>query len=308
MPLNIPDKLPVIEDLSKENIFVMREERALKQDIRPIQIAILNLMPIKMETELHILRLLSNTPLQVEIVLLHTRDHISKHTPKEHLDSFYKTFDDIKDRNFDGMIITGAPVEKLNFNEVDYWEEIKKIMDWTEGHVTSTLYICWAAQAGLYHHYNIPKHVVKEKIFGVFKHKVMDKHAPLVRGFDDIFLAPHSRFSTAERKDIDKVPELTILAESCEAGVYITSEKEGKRIFITGHSEYDPLTLKREYERDVKKGINTQVPKNYFPDDDPSREPIVRWTSHANLMFSNWLNYYVYQKTSFDFAHKYFED
>ncbi len=302
MPLNIPNNLPAIEDLNKENIFVMREETAMRQDIRPLQIVIVNLMPLKMETELHILRLLSNSPLQVEITLVHTQEHISKHTPKEHLDLFYKTFDDIKDTNFDGMIITGAPVEKLNFEDVDYWNELTEIMEWSRDHVTSTLYICWAAQAGLYHHYNIPKHVVKEKIFGVFNHRVINKQIPLVRGFDDEFVAPHSRYSTAEREDIDKVPELQILAESEEAGVYIATSTDGKEIFVSGHSEYDPCALKREYERDLQKGIQIQIPQNYFPNDDPTRQPLARWTSHANMLFSNWLNYYVYQMTSFEFA------
>lgn len=302
MPLNIPDNLPAIEELNKENIFVMREETAMRQDIRPLQIVIVNLMPLKMETELHILRLLSNSPLQVEITLVHTQDHISKHTPKEHLDLFYKTFEDIREANFDGMIITGAPVEKLNFEDVDYWDELTEIMEWSRGHVTSTLYICWAAQAGLYHHYNIPKHVVQEKIFGVFNHRVVNKHIPLVRGFDDEFVAPHSRYSTAERKDIDKVPELQILAESEEAGVYIATSTDGKEIFVSGHSEYDPYTLQREYERDLEKGIQIKIPQNYFPNDDPTRQPLARWTSHANMLFSNWLNYYVYQMTSFEFA------
>jgi len=302
MPLNIPDNLPAIEELNKENIFVMREETAMRQDIRPLQIVIVNLMPLKMETELHILRLLSNSPLQVEITLVHTQDHISKHTPKEHLDLFYKTFEDIREANFDGMIITGAPVEKLNFEDVDYWDELTEIMEWSRRHVTSTLYICWAAQAGLYHHYNIPKHVVQEKIFGVFNHRVVNKHIPLVRGFDDEFVAPHSRYSTAERKDIDKVPELQILAESEEAGVYIATSTDGKEIFVSGHSEYDPYTLQREYERDLEKGIQIKIPQNYFPNDDPTRQPLARWTSHANMLFSNWLNYYVYQMTSFELA------
>ena len=302
MPLNIPNNLPAIEELNKENIFVMREETAMRQDIRPLQIVIVNLMPLKMETELHILRLLSNSPLQVEITLVHTQDHISKHTPKEHLDLFYKTFEDIREANFDGMIITGAPVEKLNFEDVDYWDELTEIMEWSRRHVTSTLYICWAAQAGLYHHYNIPKHVVQEKIFGVFNHRVVNKHIPLVRGFDDEFVAPHSRYSTAERKDIDKVPELQILAESEEAGVYIATSTDGKEIFVSGHSEYDPYTLQREYERDLEKGIQIKIPQNYFPNDDPTRQPLARWTSHANMLFSNWLNYYVYQMTSFELA------
>jgi homoserine O-succinyltransferase/O-acetyltransferase len=304
MPLNIPNNLPATEVLKKENIFVMQEERASHQDIRPLEIVVLNLMPLKIETEVHLLRLLSNTPLQINITLLKTRDHESSHTPKEHLEAFYKTFDDIKNKYFDGMIITGAPVEKLNFEEVDYWEEMKSIMEWTNKHVTSTLYICWAAQAGLYHHYKVPKKVLDTKIFGVYKHKVLNAKTPLMRGFDDEFVAPHSRYSTADRDDVLKVKELEILAESDEAGIYIVSDKVGKRIFVTGHSEYDPLNLKREYERDVNKGMAIQVPCNYFKDDNPKNEPIVRWKSHAHLLFSNWLNYYVYQETSFDMVYK----
>jgi homoserine O-succinyltransferase/O-acetyltransferase len=304
MPLNIPDKLPAIKELRKENIFVLQEKKALKQDIRPLQIALLNLMPIKTETELHLLRLLSNSPLQVEVTLLHTDSHTPRHTPKEHLDAFYNTFSIIEKKNFDGMIITGAPVEKMRFEDVDYWEEMKEIMEWSKEHVTSTIYICWAAQAGLYHHYGIPKRIVDDKIFGVFKHKVIDPNIPLVRGFDDEFLAPHSRYSTTNREDINEKKELQILAESEDAGVYIAADKTGKMIFVSGHGEYDPLALKREYERDLKKEKKTVIPCNYFPDNDPSKDPIIRWTSHANLLFSNWLNYYVYQMTSFRWAIK----
>lgn len=301
MPLNIPSNLPAIDVLRKENIFVLQEERARHQDIRPLQIVLLNLMPLKIETETHILRLLSNSPLQVEITLLHTCEHISSHTPKEHLEAFYKTFKDIKSQRFDGMIITGAPVEKMSFEEVDYWNELTEIMDWAKQHVTSTLYICWAAQAGLYYHYQIPKHLVDKKIFGVFEHTVLNDKVPLMRGFDEVFLAPHSRHSTILRKDIEKVKELEILAESEEAGIYIVGERYGKMIFVTGHSEYDPLTLQREYIRDINKGLPIDIPKNYFQNNDPTQNPIVRWKAHANLLFSNWLNYYVYQVTSFDY-------
>ncbi len=304
MPLNIPNNLPAIQELTRENIFVLREERAIRQDIRPLQIAILNLMPIKRETETHILRLLSNSPLQIEIVLLRTRSYESKNTPKEHLEAFYKTFDEIRNQKFDGMIITGAPLEKFDFDKVDYWNELTEIMDWANDQVTSTMYICWAAQAGLYHHYKIPKLVVDEKIFGVFEHKVLNSRVPIVRGFDEVFLAPHSRYSTVAKEDINKVDQLEILTESDDAGVHMVTEHSGKHIFITGHSEYDPMTLKNEYTRDIQKGLPIHMPYNYFQNDDPSKPPLVRWKGHAHLMFSNWLNYYVYQMTSFDLAYK----
>ncbi len=304
MPLNIPNNLPAIQELTKENIFVLREERAIRQDIRPLQIAILNLMPIKRETETHILRLLSNSPLQIEIVLLRTKSYESKNTPKEHLEAFYKTFDEIRNQKFDGMIITGAPLEKFDFDKVDYWNELTEIMDWANEQVTSTMYICWAAQAGLYHHYNIPKLVVDKKIFGVFEHKVLNSRVPIVRGFDEVFLAPHSRYSTVAKEDINKVDQLEILTESDDAGVHMVTEHSGKHIFITGHSEYDPMTLKNEYTRDIQKGLPIHMPYNYFQNDDPSKPPLVRWKGHAHLMFSNWLNYYVYQMTSFDQAYK----
>ena len=300
MPLNIPDNLPAVEQLENENIFVMRETRAMHQDIRPLQIAILNLMPIKTTTETHLLRVLSNTPLQVEITLLYTKTHRSKNTPKEHLEAFYKTFDEIKNRKIDGMIITGAPIEHLEFEDVNYWDEIKMIMDYAKDNVTSTLYICWGAQAGLYHFYGIPKYPLDKKMFGIFNHDVKDRKIPLVRGFDDIFPAPHSRHTEVKREDILKIPELTLISESEDAGVYIVGDKIGKQFFITGHSEYDPLTLKGEYERDINKGLSIEVPKNYFPNDNPSKPPIVKWRSHANLLFSNWLNYYVYQQTPYD--------
>jgi homoserine O-succinyltransferase len=299
MPLNIPDNLPAVEILQNENIFVMRETRAMHQDIRPLHIVILNLMPLKITTETHLLRMLSNTPLQVEITLIYTKMHISKNTPKEHLDMFYKTFDDIKKHQFDGMIITGAPIEHLDFEEVDYWEEMKKIMEWSKKNVTSTFYICWASQAGLYYHFGINKYNLKEKMFGVYKHKVNNIKNPLVRGFDDEFYAPHSRYTTIKKEDIEKIPDLEILAESDEAGIYLVASKDHKMVFATGHSEYDPLTLKYEYERDLAKGLKIKVPKNYFPNDDATRMPVVNWRSHASLLFSNWLNYYVYQITPF---------
>jgi homoserine O-succinyltransferase len=300
MPLNIPDNLPSIKILQEENIFIIRETKASHQDIRPMQIVILNLMPNKITTETHILRLLSNTPLQVEIVLLHTRDHISKHTPIEHLKSFYKTFDEIRDMKFDGMIITGAPVEKLEFNEVDYWDELKEIMDWAKHHVTSTMFICWGAQAGLQHYYNIPKYELKKKVFGIFNHSINDPKIPLIRGFDEEFQAPHSRHTEVRRQDIEKVRDLVIVSESREAGIFIVMTKDGRQIFVTGHAEYDPTTLKEEYERDLKKGLDIDIPKNYFAKDDPENMPKVRWKSHANLMYYNWLNYYVYQMTPYN--------
>ncbi|RKX79917.1 MAG: homoserine O-succinyltransferase [Spirochaetes bacterium] len=300
MPINIPDGLPAYQILSQENIFVMTKSRALHQDIRALKIAILNLMPVKITTETHILRLLSNSPLQVEVELLHTRTHVSKHTPIEHLETFYKTFNEIEHEKFDGMIITGAPVEQIEFEEVNYWEELKEIMDWSVHHVTSVMHICWAAQAGLYHHFGIPKYLLKEKLFGVFEHTVNNPRVPLLRGFDDVFLAPHSRYTEVKREDIAGIPKLEVLSESEEAGVYIVASKNGRQIFVTGHSEYDPLTLKEEYERDIKKGIKISIPKNYFQDDNPEKVPAVKWRSHAHLLFSNWLNYYVYQITPYD--------
>ncbi len=300
MPLNIPDQLPAVEILQDENIFVMRETAAIHQDIRPLRIVILNLMPVKATTETHILRLLSNSPLQVEVTLLHTTEHVSKHTSIEHLKSFYKTFNQIRDQKFDGMIITGAPIEHLRFEEVDYWEELKEIMDWVVHHVTSTLFICWGAQAGLYHYYKIPKYPLPKKMFGVFTHFVNNSKIPLIRGFDEEFLAPHSRHTEVKRSDIEKVPDLEIVSESPEAGVYIVKNKGGQQIFITGHSEYDPDTLKEEYLRDINKGLPIEIPVNYFQDDDPSKPPRVRWKSHANLLYYNWLNYYVYQATPYN--------
>ena len=299
MPLNISDNLPAVRILEKENIFVMKETRALHQDIRPLQILIFNLMPVKITTETQILRLLSNTPLQVEITLIFTKMHLSKNTPKEHLDSFYKTFDDISSHRYDGLIITGAPIEHLDFEEVDYWEEMVRIMDWADNHVTSTMFICWASQAGLYHHYGIPKYMMKEKMFGVFRHKIYSRTNLLTRGFDDEFLAPHSRYTEVRKDDIVKIPDLDILADSDEAGIYLVASKDLRRIFVTGHSEYDPLTLKAEYERDLSKGLDISIPRNYFLNDDPLQEPMVKWRSHASMLFSNWLNYCVYQITPY---------
>jgi len=300
MPVRIPDKLPATDVLSNENIFVMTETRAMHQDIRPLKILILNLMPLKITTEIHLLRLLSNSPLQVEVDLIQPETHTSRNTPQEHLQVFYKTFQDVKCRKYDGMIITGAPVETMEFEEVNYWDEISSILEWSKTNVTSTLHICWGAQAGLFYHYGVKKHPIDTKMSGVFSHTVNDTNVPLVRGFDDSFLAPHSRHTEVRREDIEGIEGLHIISESEEAGIYIVVDGSGKQIFVTGHSEYDPLTLKEEYERDLAKGMNPIVPRNYFPDDDPSRAPNVSWRSHANLLFSNWLNYYVYQVTPYN--------
>jgi homoserine O-succinyltransferase/O-acetyltransferase len=303
MPIKIPDLLPAKEILQGENIFVMGEERAIHQDIRPLQIAVLNLMPTKIVTETQLLRLLGNTPLQVEVTLVRTSSYQSKNTPEEHMLTFYKTFDQIKDSKFDALIITGAPVEHLAFEQVDYWEELKQVMDWGLENVFALLYICWGAQAALYHQYGIPKYPLPAKQFGVFPHNVLDKNARLLRGFDDVFYAPHSRHTEIRRADIDKIPALKILAESDEAGVYIVGTHDGRQIFVTGHSEYDPLTLKREYDRDVAAGLPISVPVNYYPGNDPSRAPVVSWRGHAHLLFANWINYYVYQETPYDIDH-----
>ena len=300
MPIRVPDKLPATKELRSENVFVMSETRAMHQDIRPLKIAIVNLMPTKITTETQLLRLLSNSPLQVDIDLISMDSHKSKNTSREHLETFYKSFNDIKDSKYDGMIITGAPVENLDFSEVDYWDELKEIMEWTKTHVTSTFHICWAAQAGLFYHYGVPKYPLSKKLSGVFRHKVNRKTSKLVRGFDTEFYAPHSRYTEVRAEDIKKVKDLEILAESPDAGVYIVTTKGGRRIFVTGHSEYDADTLLNEYIRDVNKGINPDVPKNYFPGDNPKKKPIVKWRSHANLLFSNWLNYFVYQITPYD--------
>ena len=300
MPVKVPSTLPAVEELKNENIFVIDEKRASSQDIRPLRIAILNLMPLKIMTETDLLRLLSNTPLQIELDLVDTDSHVCKNTPREHIDTFYKRFDEIKNNNYDGFIVTGAPVEKLDFNEVEYWEELTEIFDWSKTHVTSTLYICWAAFAGLYHNYGIPKYVIGKKISGVFRHHVIDKTNPIFRGFDDEFFVPHSRFSEVRKEDILKVPSLKIIAESEASGVYMVMARNGREFYITGHSEYSPLTLDYEYHRDLERGKNPSIPVNYYPNDDVSQSPIVRWKAHANLLFANWLNYFVYQETPYD--------
>ena len=300
MPIKIPNDLPAVKTLSDENIFVMTETRAITQDIRPLKILLLNLMPKKIETETQFSRLLGNTPLQVELELIHTKSHKSKNVAEEHLLSFYKIFDDVKDNYYDGFVITGAPVEHMPFEEVVYWQELVEIMEWSKTHVHSTLHICWAAQAGLYYHYGINKHQLDDKVFGVFPHKVDYKRSILFRGFDDNFMAPHSRHTTVLREDIEATPGLKILASSDEAGVYAISNKKGRQIFITGHSEYDPDTLKNEYFRDLDQGKPIKMPKNYFPGDNAKKAPKVTWRAHANLLFSNWLNYFVYQTTPYD--------
>lgn len=300
MPIKIPNDLPAVKTLNDENIFVMTETRAITQDIRPLKILLLNLMPKKIETETQLSRLLGNSPLQVDLTLIHTKSHQSKNTSAEHLFTFYQTFDDVKHLTFDGMIITGAPVENMPFEQVEYWKEICDIMEWTKTHVHSTFHICWGAQAGLYYHYGISKQPLDKKLFGIFEHTADYKRSILLRGFDDKFMVPHSRHTTVDRADIEAVPELKILSSSKEAGVYIVSSEGGKQFFITGHSEYDAETLKNEYVRDVKEGKPIEIPKNYFPDDDPEREPLVTWRSHANLLYSNWLNYFVYQTTPYD--------
>ncbi len=300
MPIRIPNDLPAVKTLNDENIFVMTETRAITQDIRPLKILLLNLMPKKIETETQLSRLLGNSPLQVELELIHTKSHKSKNTPAEHLLAFYKTFDDVKHRTFDGLIITGAPVENMPFEEVEYWDELCEIMEWSKTHVHSTFHICWGAQAGLYYHFGIDKKPLDKKMFGVFKHKADYKRSILFRGFDDEFMVPHSRHTTVDIEDVKKVPEIKILASSEEAGVYAMATAEGKQIFITGHSEYDANTLANEYFRDLGEGKPIEIPKNYFPDDNPENEPVVTWRSHANLLYSNWLNYFVYQTTPYD--------
>jgi len=300
MPVTIPETLPALKILQNENIFIMGKQSAGQQDIRPLKLAILNLMPTKITTETQLLRLISNTSLQVDITLLHMESHESKNTPQEHLLTHYRTFPEIRSQKFDGLIITGAPVENLPFEEVDYWHELTDLMDWQETHVFSTFYICWGAQAGLYYYYGIPKYPLPQKMFGVFPHRVLVKNERLLRGFDDVFFAPHSRHTEIRRNDILQEPKLELLAESDEAGVYIVASRDRRHFFITGHSEYDPLTLKNEYDRDVNKGLPIAIPKHYYPNDDPTQPPLVRWRSHANLLFSNWLNYYVYQVTPYD--------
>lgn len=300
MPINIPNNLPAKSVLESENIFVMTHSRAVRQDIRPLEILILNLMPDKITTETQLLRLIGNSPLQTNITLIHPKSHNSKNTSKEHLSSFYKYFEDVKEKKFDGLIITGAPVEQMDFEMVDYWSELCEVMEWSKKNVFSTFYICWAAQAGLYYHYNIKKYPLKEKIFGVFEHTINKKNTKLLRGFDDVFCVPHSRHTEIRKKDILNCEELEILSESSRAGVYLIGSKDGKQFFITGHSEYDANTLKKEYDRDLAKGLTIKLPENYFAKNDSSLEPIIKWRSHANLLFCNWLNYYVYQETPFD--------
>ncbi len=300
MPIKLPDHLPAKEILSNEGIFVMGEHRAYHQDIRPLRVAILNLMPLKEVTEVQLLRLLGNSPLQVEITLLFPKSHDSQNTPVEHLKSFYHTFDEVKNQKFDGLIITGAPIELMDFEEVDFWQELTEIMEWSKSNVTSTMHICWGAQAGLYYHYGVPKIILDKKISGVFAHYKNPYHDKLLRGFDDIFYVPHSRRTEVRREDIINTNKVVILSESDESGVYIASAKHGRQIYVMGHSEYDALTLKNEYMRDLAKGINPEIPKHYFKNDDPNSTPLVRWRSHSNILFSNWLNYYVYQETPYD--------
>ena len=300
MPIRIPNDLPAAQVMQQENIFVMKHQRATTQHIRPLEIVVLNLMPTKIVTETQLTRLLGNTPLQVNLELMHTSSHRSKNVSEEHLLTFYKTFEELKDRKFDGMVITGAPVELLDFEDVDYWDELCRIMEWSKTHVHSTLHICWGAQAGMYYHYGIPKQPLDQKLFGVYPHRADYKRSILLRGFDDTFYVPHSRHTTVRREDIEAVPGLKILASSDEAGVYAVMNKNGHHIFITGHSEFDANTLETEYLRDKNLGKSISVPENYYPDDDDTKEPIVLWRGHANLLFSNWLNYFVYQTTPYD--------
>lgn len=300
MPIKIPNRLPATATLTQENIFVMTETRALSQDIRPLQILLLNLMPTKVDTETQLARVLGNTPLQIELELIAPSGHVPKNTPQSHMLAFYRSFDDVKDRTFDGLVITGAPVELLEYEEVDYWPELCRIMEWSKTHVHSTLHICWGAQAALYYHYGIQKRVLPKKLFGVFRHTVEDPNYILFRGFDDKFWVPHSRNTTVSREDIEAVPELKILAASEEAGVYAIKTDGGRQVFLMGHAEYDRDTLKREYLRDVAAGVSIELPQNYFPDDDPTRDPVVNWRSCAHLLYGNWLNYCVYQTSPYD--------
>lgn len=300
MPIKTQSELPAKEILENENIFVMDENRAMHQDIRPLQVCILNIMPVKQDTELQLLRALSNSPLQVDVTFLHVKSHTSLNTSANHLNKFYTTIDEIRESKFDGLIITGAPVEDISFEEVDYWEEICGIMEWSKTHVTSTLHICWGAQAALYYHYGIQKRQLPEKLFGVYPHKVSNRKIPLVRGFDDIFMAPHSRHTETPAADIHACKEITVLAESEEAGVYLAIAHGGKQIFVNGHPEYDRYTLHNEYYRDLNKGLPIHIPQNYYPDDDPEKKPLLQWRSHSNNLYSNWLNYYVYQVTPYD--------
>ena len=300
MPLNLHDKLHAIELLNEEKIFVIDNSRATQQDIRPLRIAILNLMPLKITTETDLVRLLSNTPLQIEISFMKIKSHTSKNTPVEHMETFYTDFDEMSHEKYDGLIITGAPVEQLDFEQVGYWPEITTIFNWARTHVTSTLYICWAAQAGLYHHYGVPKHALDQKMFGIFRHQTLDPLHPIFRGFDDVFYVPHSRHTEVRKEDILQVPELTLLSESEESGVHLVAARGGREFFVTGHSEYAPLTLDAEYRRDVDKGLSIEMPCNYYIDNDPDKGPLVSWRGHANLLFANWLNYFVYQETPYN--------
>jgi homoserine O-succinyltransferase len=301
MPIKTQNELPAKEILEQENIFVMDETRAIHQDIRPLNIAILNLMPLKEDTELQILRSLSNTPLQVNVTFLTTSSHESTHTSMSHLNKFYQSFSDVESENFDGLIITGAPVEQMEYEDVDYWPEVCRIMEWSKTHVTSTLHLCWGAQAGLYYHYGIQKYPLPKKMFGVYPHRVKNRKVPLVRGFDDYFYAPHSRHTEVRKEDIESCPELTILAESEEAGVFLIIAKDGGQIFVMGHPEYDRLTLDKEYKRDKGKGLPIELPVNYYPNDDATQKPLLQWRSHGNILYSNWINYYVYQNTPYEF-------
>ena len=305
MPIKIQSDLPAKAELEEENIFVMDENRAISQNIRPLEIIVLNLMPIKQDTELQLLRGLSNTPLQIDVTFLQMSSHVSKNTSASHIKKFYQTFEEIKNNNYDGMIITGAPVEKLEFEEVNYWDELITVMEWSKKHVTSTIHICWGAQAGLYYHYGIKKELLPKKLSGVYKHRVMNRKEPLVRGFDDVFMAPHSRYTQASRQQILDNPRLKVLADSDEAGIYIVLGDGGKEIFVMGHPEYDRLTLDQEYKRDIDKGIEPDLPVNYYPDDDCNRKPLLSWRSHANNLYTNWLNYYVYQITPYDLNESY---
>ena len=305
MPIKIQSDLPAKAELEEENIFVMDENRAISQNIRPLEIIVLNLMPIKQDTELQLLRGLSNTPLQIDVTFLQMSSHVSKNTSASHIKKFYQTFEEIKSNNYDGMIITGAPVEKLDFEEVNYWDELTTVMEWSKKHVTSTIHICWGAQAGLYYHYGIKKELLPKKLSGVYKHRVMNRKEPLVRGFDDVFMAPHSRYTQASRQQIMDNPRLKVLADSDEAGIYIVLGDGGKEIFVMGHPEYDRLTLDQEYKRDIDKGIEPDLPVNYYPDDDCNRKPLLSWRSHANNLYTNWLNYYVYQITPYDLNESY---
>ena len=300
MPVKVQGDLPAKVAIENENIFIMDESRAISQDIRPLKIGVLNLMPVKHDTEIQLLRAMSNTPLQVDVTFVCVENHISKNTPMSHLNKFYSKFPEIKNQKFDGFIITGAPLEKMDFEQVEYWDELKEIMDWTETNVTSTLHLCWAAQAGLYYHYDIQKHFLNKKMFGIFEHKVLKRREPLMRGFDDVFLAPHSRHTGIDDEKIAKDDRLTVLAESDIAGSFIVMAEKGKKIFVTGHPEYDRDTLDKEYKRDLSKGMDIEIPYNYYRDDNPQNIPLLTWRSHANALYTNWLDYYVYQNTPYE--------